>query len=110
MQAITSCTLDPEEGAYVISVETPVHLDLVLLHSHVHMDLLESVDEDDLEQASTHLNKLKTQAVQIWSFKFELQVSDSTCVPFIPFNWLLPPIFLAKFLQYFFRVQSFDLC
>lgn len=34
----------------MISVETPVPLDLVLLHSHVHMDLLESNDGDDLEQ------------------------------------------------------------
>ena len=51
-QAITSCTLDPEQGGYVISVETPVPLDLVLLHSQVHMDLLESNDQDDLGQAS----------------------------------------------------------
>lgn len=51
-QAITSCILDPEQGGYVISVETPVPLDLVLLHSQVHMDLLESNDEDDLGQAS----------------------------------------------------------
>lgn len=49
-QAITSCVLDPEQGGYVISVETPVPLDLVLLHSQVHMDLLESNDEDDLGQ------------------------------------------------------------
>ncbi|CAM9658675.1 unnamed protein product, partial [Pylaiella littoralis] len=44
-QAITSCTLDPEQGAYVIRVETPVPLDLVLLHSAVHMDFLESDDD-----------------------------------------------------------------
>lgn len=51
-QAIASCILDPEQGGYVISVETPVPLDLVLLHSQVHMDLLESSDEDDIGQAS----------------------------------------------------------
>lgn len=52
VQAIASCTLDPAQAAYVISVETPVPLDLVLLHSSVHMDLLESNDADDLGQAS----------------------------------------------------------
>ncbi|CAM9371775.1 unnamed protein product [Ectocarpus sp. 13 AM-2016] len=51
-QAITSCTLDPEQGAYVISVETPVPLDLVLLHAAIHMDFLESDDEDDRGQES----------------------------------------------------------
>ncbi len=55
-QAITSCTLVPEQGAYVICVETPVPLDLVLLHSAVHMDFLESDDEDDRGQASTCCN------------------------------------------------------
>ncbi|CAM9337349.1 unnamed protein product, partial [Hapterophycus canaliculatus] len=52
-QAITSCILDPDQGAYVISVETPVPLDLVMLHSAVHMDFLESDEDDDHGQAST---------------------------------------------------------
>lgn len=52
-QAIASCILDPDQGAYVISVETPVPLDLVMLHSAVHMDLLESDEDDDRGQAST---------------------------------------------------------
>lgn len=55
-QAIASCILDPDQGAYVISVETPVPLDLVMLHSAVHMDLLESdEDDDDRGQASTNM-------------------------------------------------------
>lgn len=49
-QAITSCNLDHEQGAYVISVETPVPLDLVLLHSAVHIDLLESDEENEVGQ------------------------------------------------------------
>lgn len=49
-QAITSCNLDQEQGAYVISVETPVPLDLVLLHSAVHMDFLESDEDNEVGQ------------------------------------------------------------
>lgn len=62
-QAITSCTLDPEQGAYVISVETPVPLDLVLLHSAVHMDFLESDDDNnDRGQASLAGHNYKEHA------------------------------------------------
>ncbi|CAN0376939.1 unnamed protein product, partial [Ectocarpus sp. 8 AP-2014] len=46
--------LDPEQGAYVISVETPVPLDLVLLHAAIHIDFLESDDEDDPYSESTN--------------------------------------------------------
>lgn len=52
-QAIASCTLDHEQGAYVISVETPVALDLVILHSAVHIDLLDSDEVDEVGQVST---------------------------------------------------------
>lgn len=34
----------------MISVETPVPLDLVLLYSHLHMDLLDSNDENEKGQ------------------------------------------------------------
>ncbi|CBN79191.1 Bardet-Biedl syndrome protein 7 [Ectocarpus siliculosus] len=60
-QAITSCTLDPEQGAYVISVETPVPLDLVLLHAAIHMDFLESDDEDDRGQATSCVTSLSPE-------------------------------------------------
>eukprot|EP00903_Cladosiphon_okamuranus_P008387 g8063.t1 len=52
-QAISSCNLDHEQGAYVISVETPVPLDLVLLHSAVHIDLLETDEENEVGQATS---------------------------------------------------------
>lgn len=54
LQAITSCTLDREQAAYVISVETPVPLHLVLLYSHLHMDLLDS--SDDEEKGQVHVS------------------------------------------------------
>ncbi|CAM9764264.1 unnamed protein product [Scytosiphon promiscuus] len=62
-QAITSCILDPGQGAYVINVETPVPLDLVMLHSAVHMDLLESEEDDDRGQASTNGTQAATSCV-----------------------------------------------
>eukprot|EP00752_Nemacystus_decipiens_P012116 g10741.t1 len=63
-QAITSCNLDKDQGAYVISVETPVPLDLVLLHSAVHIDIidfLEAEEGNEVGQATSCVTSLSPE-------------------------------------------------
>ncbi|CAM9128537.1 unnamed protein product, partial [Choristocarpus tenellus] len=59
-QVIRACHLDPFEAAYRISIEIPVPLDIVLLHSNVFMDLIDT-SEEDMGQAICSITSLSPE-------------------------------------------------
>ncbi|CAM9167863.1 unnamed protein product [Discosporangium mesarthrocarpum] len=45
-QIISSCQLDPKEAVYIISLEAPMALDMVVLYTHMHMDVLDCSEDE----------------------------------------------------------------
>lgn len=52
-QAISSCSLDAEAAAYRFSVEIPVPIDIVILQSSVHLDLLDTREDSQVAATCT---------------------------------------------------------